>query len=209
MATVVLGTDSTEGPLVQLTGPLSPPVVNAWLQQAEAGQPEGAQLSLTIQSLGAWAPLAADYLNTQFAQGAITDPATGEALQAWPGATQIAYADASTGQLELQWVKGQPWAWILVGMLVAGIVAYLFYQALANAPWQMAAHHVPTPTAQTPGGFVWFGGNPFRIMGLPWYWVVGGVVVLGGGTWVLHRVVQASEDIETERELVTRWEGRA
>jgi len=204
---VTIASSSEDGPILAVAGVGATPTINTALAAAEAGQPEGAQLTLTIDGLGAWAGLAASRINAQYAAGAITDPASGEAIQAWPGATTLASVGANDA-LVLQWVKGQPWAFILVGLLIAAIVAFAFYEAMANAPWKMTAQ--TTATGQGAGvplaGAPMFGGQPFRVFWLPWYWAAVGVGVLAAGPWVIERVARGTESVEEERQALRTWE---
>lgn len=209
MATVV-ATATDLGPLITIAGPFSAPSINALIQQAELGQPEGAQLELTVDSLGQWAPAAAALLNQRFGAGAIQDPATGEAIQGWPGASQLAYA--GNGTLTLQWIKGQPWAFILIGVLIAGIVAFLFYQSLQKAPWQLKNLSPATNPGGTPSSgsspFTWWGGSPFRLFGLPWY----DAALVGGGLavvpWAIRHVASGTQAVAAERKALRQLEGR-
>lgn len=156
----VLASSSQDGPIVQglsatVVGELvydysfnypaflqlSTSLVNQEVLSAETDQPEGAQMELVLTGLTnpvTGAPAAAQLanaVNSEWAGGHITD-ANGHSPPSWPGANQIAYASGST--LTLQWVKGQPWVWLIVGVLLA-VAALALYEMLVHGGYTLSS----------------------------------------------------------------------
>ncbi len=150
--------------------------LNPALVAAELGQPEGTPIQVVITGyqysglLGSYtASQAAAYLNGAWQDGQITDPATGEVLQAWPGQGAVAWGDDSSATLTVRYLKGQPWlAYLLVGLALA-VVAVALYEILSGAGWNISKLN---PTSSTG-----LGGTD--VFGLPlWVWLAGGVALV-------------------------------
>jgi hypothetical protein len=136
---------------------LAASLVNQAVIAAETAQPEGARMELVLPGMPDVQALA-NGVNTAWLQGQITDQG-GSAIPAWPGADSIAFVDQN-GDLVLQWVKGQPWVWILVVVSVVAI-----WDALHNTPFSLATFASSAVQAGS-----WLLKN--------WPWVAGGVVVV-------------------------------
>jgi len=178
MAVVVTILDSGQaGPVLTGSVPLSTSVtvqdvqqaMNPDLVQAEAAQPEGTPLQLVIDNF-ANAGQVAQQLNTQWQQGQLR--LNGEPVQAWAGASAIAYANGS--QLILQWRKGQPFLPALIWgiVIIAALLAiYLIVQRLQQAPWTLGKVTAGTASPNAP---------PASFLGIPdWVWLVGGLTLAG------------------------------
>jgi hypothetical protein len=140
---------------------LAASLVNQAVIAAETAQPEGARMELVLPGMPDVQALA-NGVNTAWLQGQITDQG-GSAIPAWPGADSIAFVDQN-GDLVLQWVKGQPWVWILVAVLVVVSVVAI-WDALHNTPFSLATFASSAVQAGS-----WLLKN--------WPWVAGGVVVV-------------------------------
>jgi len=183
--TKVIATQSTLGPLISLTG-LSSATVNSLIGQAEAAQPEGAMIQLTIDNLGVWASPIANHINSQFAAGQITYE--GQTIKPWPNQTTIAVE--SNGTVTLRWVKLQWWVLILIGLAIGVLVTYLALRTLNAAPYTM------TSTTSTSGSTSATAAPPFAglyhnnlyLFWLPWYWDLGIAGVLAVGPWAIERL---------------------
>lgn len=213
MATLVyrtIGSASSLGPLVTATG-IDSYVVNQAVAQAEAGQPEGMRIQLLVPNLGQFAQPAANALQSRFLTGQFKDPATGTPIIPWPE-TPSTVADIPIGQpgtLRVRWVKGQWQIEVVIGIAVA-IIGYLLIQSLHGSPWSMqsaaAASSGGTGTT-TP----MFGGQPFRVFYVPWYWAAAGTLGLVAAPFVLHKVAQTegseAELVQNRRALRQAEEG--
>jgi hypothetical protein len=167
---------------------LAESLVNGAVVAAEGSQPEGSPMQLTLPGLPDAGAIAAD-LNQAWAQGKIVDSA-GEALPAWPGAAQIAYLD-SGGALVLRWVKGQPWVWIVVAILVA-VAGVAVWDALHNSPYILAA--VKTLEGAV-GATNWLLAN--------WPWLLGAAVIVAGVP-IAIRYIARSREAENELRFAER-----
>lgn len=187
--TRVVATQATLGPLIDLTG-LSSAQVNALLNDAEAAQPEGALMLLTIEQLGIWANPIANHINSLYAQGQIVYQPTGEKIEAWPGTSVIATVPQN-GVIQLRWVKLQWFAFVLVGLMLGVLITYIALETLHHAPYTMTAT-IPnaqgstTPTSGPPFAGVYDG--TVYLFYLPWYWDLGIAGILAIGPWALERL---------------------
>lgn len=185
--TKVIATQSMYGPIINLTG-LSSATVNSLIGQAEAAQPEGALIQLTIDNLGIWAQTIANHINSQFAAGQIVYE--GQTIKPWPNATTI--ASESNGTVTLRWVKLQWWVLILVGLAIGVLITYLALKTLNAAPYSMTST-TSTSTGAAPGTgaappFAGLYNNTLYLFWLPWYWDLGIAGVLAVGPWAIERV---------------------
>ena len=191
MATLVyrtIGSAASLGPLVTPTG-LTTYVTNQAVAQAEASQSEGTRIELLVPNLGDFAQPAANNLQAKFLTGQFRDPATGTAIIPWPEYPDT-IADTPLGQpgtLRVRWVKGE-WQIYLVVSLAILVVGYLLIQALHGSPWSMRAANVAGTTSGS--GTPLFGGQPFRILYLPWYDAAAIAVVAAATPLVLRQVAR-------------------
>jgi len=132
----VIASSARYGPLVR-KGQINQAVIDA-MKRAEAGLPEGARVQLVISGFRHDGPgLASSAIQTAFRLGQITDPASGERIRPWPEYPhQIAFADNARSRLTLRWLKGQPWAVILI-ILLASILAGLLMYYLGHSSWSL------------------------------------------------------------------------
>jgi len=115
--------------------------INPAAYQAEAGQPEGAQIELDISG---WTIFGTDYsqtvadqINNYWQQGQFT--VNGESMQAWPGANQIAYGGNDT--LTVQYLKGQIWIlWIALAIAVAVWLYGLLQSFTGGQSWSLGVN---------------------------------------------------------------------
>lgn len=153
--------------------------VNPAAVQAEAGQPEGAQIEFDISG---WTIFGTDYspqvaaqINQYWQQGQFT--VNGENMQAWPGANQVAYGGNDT--VTLQYIKGQIWIlWVALAIAVA-VWAYNLLQGLTGGQkWAIGVNSATVPKGGIPG---WWNNLPlwekigiFAIGGL----TIGGIIII-------------------------------
>jgi hypothetical protein len=176
--------------------------VNAAVQQAEARAPEGQRMMLVLPSLRGQASRIAQALNQQYSQGKIVYQ--GEVVATWPEYPgQLAFVD-SQDQVTLRWVKGNPWVWILVGVLIA-VIGYILYSMLRGSPYKM---YSATPVGNT--------GTGGQGTGLPsgagfLSWVLGHwpLVLIGAGALAVapFAVRQIARAREAENELKMAEQG--
>lgn len=168
-------------------------IINADVLAAETNSPEGSPMQLVLTGLVdpvTGSPAAAQLasaVNSEWAQGKILD-ANGHSPPAWPGANAIAYASGST--LTLQWIKGQPWIWIIVGVLLV-VAALALYEMLAHGSYTLSAA-VPGSVGKAALSFgQWIVAN--------WPVVVVGGVALAAAPFVIRKAAQTREAINEER----------
>jgi hypothetical protein len=157
---VEIASSAADGPLVQSVSPATlatlaveyfsdyqsflataEGLVNAAVTGAENDLPEGAQVQLVLTGLtgpfgGSLAGQMAGAITQAWARGQIVN-VDGTTLQPWPGAGAVAYPDDASATLTLRWIKGQPWVWVLVGVLLA-VTAIAVYTALRNGGYSMS-----------------------------------------------------------------------
>lgn len=168
-------------------------LANAGIQAAEDNAPEYTPMQLQITGLwgptGSIAGALAGGVNQDWRQGKIQQSINGvtEPLLPWDNASAIAYADDSTATLTLQWIKGQPWAYVLIGLLVI-IAAVALYDILTGSKWSLTGW---LATSGASGSGVLAGAANFVAHDWPWL-VVGGVVV-AGVPWLLREAAEARQ----------------
>lgn len=195
-----LATRASAGSLVgafNATDPAATPI-NQKIKALELAQPEGTlmELRLVLPSEQVTIPLVgsrvtlwngataaqhiANTLNTQYAQGKLKDPVSGEHLTLWPKPYHYPAAVAAGNVVTVRWVKLQAFAFILVGILVAAL-GYFAWHYLTRANWSLAGSTQPTAGSPSKG--------PPKILGIPWYYVAGAAVVVGvpAGYWYFSR----------------------
>jgi hypothetical protein len=213
-----LANQTTAGALMgafDLTNPADTPI-NTKIKAIELAQPEGTlmelRLVLPVESvnlplLGSttlWtgaraATQIANTLNAKYAAGTLADPATGEKLVLWPAPYHYPVAVAQGNVVVLRWVKLQAFAFILVGILVA-VLAYVAWKYLHRASWSLAgstsANGSTTPA--TP-----------KILGIPWYYVVGGIVAVGVpiGYWYFADIDRNRESLLENQSKIRQLRG--
>ena len=146
--------------------------VNPAAYQAEAGQPEGAQIELDITG---WTIFGTDYsqtvadkINSYWQQGQFV--INGENMQAWPGANQIAYGGNNT--VTVQYLKGQLWIlWIALAIAVAVWLYGLLQSFTGGQSWSLGVN-----TATTPKGGWWANLPLWEKMG---FFFFAGVAIVG------------------------------
>lgn len=152
--------------------------LNPLLVQTELNQPEGTPLQLQITNLSNASTLA-QQLNQQYQAGKLQDNATGEPLQAWSGYSTVAQAQGTT--LYLRWVKGQPFAVVLIWAMViiaAAIAVFLIVRELMGSSWSLSKAIGVTPQTSTTAG---------PPLGIPWWeWIGGGLITLIGLPFVFR-----------------------
>lgn len=172
---------------------LSATLVNTHLVQAETAQPEGTPMQLVLTGLtdpltgGSIAGRLAAGVNQDWSQGKIryTD---GELIPAWSGASQIAYANDQSATLTLQWVKGQPWVWVIVGVLLA-IAAVSLYRVLAHGGYTLSAASSLSKAVISAGS----------LLIKNWPITLGVAAVLVTAPFVVRHVAEAREAVNEER----------
>ena len=195
---------------------LASSLANQDMQRQENGEPEGTRNQLTINGWNGQATAAANAINSAWHAGKVTGPG-GNPTTPWPDAgynQQLAWADAGGNTLVLRWMKEQPMAYILVGILVVAL-GYAIYEILTSSSWNLATAKLGTTggTSGTSGGVPFIGaqpGGPFRVGFLPWY-DAAAVVVVGAATpWLYHRFVEVEGDRVTaaKERLALRRLGR-
>ena len=211
---------SANGPLVQSLSPsqaaqlvfyastfntsafdqLASSLANQDMQTVENHEPEGTRNQLTINGWNGQAGNAANAINNAWHAGKVTGPG-GHPTTPWPDAGyngQLAWADAGGNTLVLRWMKEQPMAYILVGILVV-VVGYLVYQVLTSGTWNLSTAKLGTAggTPGTSGGVPFIGsqpGGPFRVLWFPWYdtaAIAAGAVAL---PFLYHKFVEVEGD---------------
>lgn len=131
MATVQL----VQVPLVSGSDPLSSADVQSRIRSAEQGAPEGARMQLDLTLVNPSLPFVgavdlaqaiANGLNQAAAAGRMVSGS--ETIRTWPGESAIAAAQGNV--VHVRWVKGVPWAPIIIGVLlgivVLGILVYAY-----------------------------------------------------------------------------------
>lgn len=214
-----LATRASAGSLVgafNYTHPAQTPI-NTQIKSLELNQPEGTLMELrlvlpseTIQipvigsTVTLWngvtaAQHIANTLNADYAKGTLKDPASGQKLVLWPKPSTYPVAVASGNTVTIRWVKLQPFAYILVGILVAAL-AYFAWHYLSSAGWTLSGSQTPTSTG---------GGTP-KLLGLPWYIPVGvGVaVVIPLGYWYGSKLDRNRANYMQAAQDIHRLEGR-
>lgn len=197
MASLVYSTILTKtqaGPLVTISG-LNTAVLNTDLKTAELNQPEGMRLVLTVTQFGQWAQWVGSQINAKFLKGEIVDPSSGTALVAWPEYShQVAWGDDTTGTLTLRWVKGQPFAYIILGVVVA-LAGILLWRSLATAGWSMQKAQLPAVGPTFLGGNdPMFGGANGNVFWVPWWIALSGGAVLAATPWAYQKIVEIEQD---------------
>lgn len=168
-------------------------LVNRSVLAAENDQPEGYLIQLVLTGLhdpltgNGMAVKLANAINTDWADGKIRDSA-GEEIPAWPNATAIAYGTGAT--LTLQWIKGQPWVWVVVGVLLA-IAALSLYELLVHGTYSMGS------AAPSTIGKVALGLTSAAIRNWPVILVGAGLLV--ATPFVIRKVAATREAVNLER----------
>jgi len=178
------------GPLITVTG-IDSYVQNTAIGQVEARQPEGTRIELLVPQLGDFAQSAANGLQARFLTGQFRDPATGAPIIPWPESPSVVADVPAPGTLRVRWVKGE-WQIYLVVTLAILVVGYLLLEALHGSPWTMQTATVAG--AGTSGtGVPLFGGQPFRILYVPWYDAAAIAVGLAATPLILRQVAKTEQ----------------
>ena len=166
--------------------------VNQEIHAIENNLPEETPVRLVMPGLNGYAKQWSQAIDQQWQQGKIQWQ--GEKLKAWPGASQVAYSDASGNTMTLEWLKGQPWGWIVVGILVAVMVVYEI-NTIRGSQYSMTAYTPATGTGTTgtatstlPSGtsiLTWAEKN--------WAWIVLGAGGLAAAPFVVKHLAQTRE----------------
>lgn len=174
-------------------------LVNQDLQTAEANVPEQTRMQLIITGWAGQAGNAANAVNAAWRAGKVNGPG-GHPTPAWPDpgySSQIAWASNSNNDLVLRWVKAQPMAYILVGVLIVA-VGVLVYHILTSASWSMSSASLPSPSGGSPttgsSPVPVIGGTPFRILWLPWYDAAALAAGLAAAPFLYHKFVEVEGD---------------
>ena len=167
--------------------------VNQEIHTIENNLPEETPVRLIMPGLNGYAKQWAQAIDQQWQQGKIQWQ--GEKLKAWPGASQIAYSDSTGNTMTLEWLKGQPWGWIVVGILVAVMVVYEI-NTIRGSQYSMTAYTPATSTGTT--GTTTTTLNSAAGGTLSWLaknWEVSALVVLGlvGAPFVVRHMAQTRE----------------
>ena len=183
-------------------------LVNQDIVKTETGLPEGTRCMLVIEGLrdpfgNSMASQMAQQLQQEFEYGEIKDPATGDKIIPWPEhPTQIAWADDSAASITLRWVKGQPFAWILVGVAIV-IIGIIIYNSMRSSKYSMSS---ATNAVSTGSGIIGVGASGPTIFGVP---VWPNAVLIGTGIalapaaigWYGKTQHNRAQAIEAQREL--------
>ncbi len=153
--------------------------VNGAAYEAELNQPEGAAIEF---DLSGWTVFGTDYstqianqINSYWQQGQFT--VNGEDMQAWPGASVIAYGGNDT--LTVQYLKGQIWIlYIALAVALFYAVVYIFQQ-VTGQKWSVGVNSATTSS----GG--WWNNLPFYEKALI---VVAGTGLLIGGVFFVGKL---------------------
>lgn len=184
-------------------------LVNQRIQQIETGEPEGQRNVLVIEGWGGQAGTAANAVNSRFQAGTLVNT-DGSRNVAWPEYPhQIAWATSNGDTLTLRWIKGQPWAFILIGVLIVGL-GYAVYRILTGSRYTLQTASPASGSGRAGSGFVWFGGSPFRIVGLPWYDALLATAGIVGGPYLYDQFARIYRDrasIVTSEQLIRTEEG--
>lgn len=183
MAMQTIINDTVAGPILvnSLSGTLSDltqnqvrSAMNQGMIQAELNQREGTPLELTVPNFPSVSH-AVSHLNKQYHAGTLKDAGTGTPIVAWPGASNVAYAQGST--LILRWRKAQPFLVPLIWGAIIAIAAYLVIQVLRSQSTHWSLTRIRPTSSSTSSG----------PLGIPWWeWIVGGAAVFVGGPILYH-----------------------
>lgn len=179
---------SLNGPLV--SGGFTSVAFNQAVSRAEAGQPEGQRIRLQIDSVNL-ASTVISQVNSAYQNGQIKDPSTGELVQGWPEYPgQVAFSFNGGNGIELRWLKGQIWAYIIVALVIA-VIAVIVFESLKSSPYRM---QVPGSAGKTGTGapasapFFGFMNGQLYLFYVPWYVTALGVGALAVAPWILDRL---------------------
>ncbi|MHB1870853.1 MAG: hypothetical protein ACYCT1_08365 [Steroidobacteraceae bacterium] len=174
---------------------LAQTLANQAVTAAETATPE--QTSMQLQITGLWNPVTgasiasalAAGVNQDWSDGEIVQTVNGvtEALPAWAGASAIAYADDATGTLTLQWIKGQPWVWVIVGVLVV-VAAVALYDVLTGSKWSLTGW-----LASSGAGGAGIVATVAGFVERDWPWILLGLGVASAAPWVEHEIARSRE----------------
>ena len=170
--------------------------VNQEIHAIENNLPEETPVRLVMPGLNGYAKQWAQVIDQQWQQGKIQWQ--GEKLKAWPGASQVAYSDASGNTMTLEWLKGQPWGWIVVGILVAVMVVYEI-NTIRGSQYSMTAYTPATGTGTTgtTTSTLPSGSTILASAAKNWPWIV----LVGGGLVATPFVIRhVAETREAENE---------
>ncbi len=172
-------------------------LVNPALIQAENATPEGTPIQLVVTGLsdpplvGSQASNLANALNQAAAAGTLVN-VDGTTIQPWAAGYPVAYADDATATLTVQWVKGQPWVWIVVGVALA-VLGVVLYHLLTKSPYALTAF-------ETSGGSAIAGIGSFVLHN--WGWLLLGAAGVAAGAVVVPRAIRSVAEVrESENEL--------
>lgn len=148
-------------------------LVNASVTQAENALPEGERVQLVLPNLrgpfgGSLASEMAAAITQAWAKGELIN-VDGTTLQPWPGTSAIAFPNDATATLTLQWVKGQPWVWLVVAALVA-LTALFVYLSVHASNYSLSR-------ADQSGGTVAINPVAFVLRNWPWFLLGAGALV--------------------------------
>lgn len=186
-------------------------LINRNVQAIEANEPEGQRNYLILNGWNGEATTAANSINSQWAQGKIlgTD---GKPVAAWTEfPNQIAWSTNNGNTLELRWLKWEWQLYLLVFVLIA-VVGYLVYRVLTQNSWTLqTANEVANPS--TPQGASTglfnntplFGGAPFRVFYLPWYWALAATGGIVAGPYIYRQFTSVEESRAKSAEAIHEY----
>lgn len=156
-------------------------LVNGQVQATEQNEPEGQRNVLTLQGWGGKAPAAASALNREWAQGKLT-------ITPWPEYPQtIAWAQGND-TLVVRWRKEGPVLWLIIGALIV-VVGYILYRTLRHGSYTLQTAN----TASSGGNPVSLNGG-LKLLGVQWYWWLGGAGALAVTPWAYRKIVAIKQD---------------
>lgn len=193
---------ATDGPLVTVSaGSLAylagldygavQQILNQYVQNAEASQPEGTAIQLEIDSVND-ASAVIQKINQQFRAGKITNPADGKPIVPWPQyPNQIAFTWNGGNGVMLRWIKTE-WQIILILLVMLVIAAAIVY-SLTRSPYRMQAVSSSAGSPSSGPPFVGFYKGTLYFAWLPWYVDAPIAAVLVLAPYVISQVARGEE----------------
>jgi hypothetical protein len=162
-------------------------MVQPAILQAETAQPEGTAMQLVITGLqdqpfvGSQASNIASAINSAAASGTLLNT-DGTAITGWSPGAPIAYADDATATLTCQWLKGQPWGWIIVGVAVA-VLGVVLYYLLQHSSYALSAFEASANLVGNVGGWLL----------THWGWVLLGAGAVAVAPYAIRAIARTRE----------------
>jgi hypothetical protein len=174
--------------------------MNADLMAAQHGLPEGTRVEIVItgwQAFGQnWAERVAQGIQDAYVKGDITDPDTGNRVEAWPEyPDQICWGDNEANTVTMRSVKQFPImvvVWVVIGIL-AIIGVWKLWELLHQSQWSARS---ATPQVTTnPGGSTGLpsAGTVFSWAWNNWHWVLLGAGALAATPFIVRTVAKTRE----------------